>query len=102
MLHFIVGVLLRPYADLFLERDLLNKTFRVDTREKDKLVSSHSYARTGTTIGVAGNTIGIGGSDSTRSFGQTPRYPTSKANKVANSQSQMQKLEQMTASGAPT
>ena len=37
LINFVVGVVLRPYSDFFLRRDLLNKTFKMDTSEKDKL-----------------------------------------------------------------
>ena len=39
LIHFGVGLLLKPYSDIFLKRDLLNASFRMDAREKDKLVS---------------------------------------------------------------
>lgn len=47
LIHLFVGIILRPYSDLFLERDLLNKAFRIDSKEKDKLVSKHTLARVG-------------------------------------------------------
>ena len=40
LVHLIVGILLKPYSDMYLKRDLLNKAFKIDAREKEKLVSS--------------------------------------------------------------
>ena len=42
MIHLFVGIILRPYSDMYLKRDLLNKAFKIDATEKDKLVSSQA------------------------------------------------------------
>jgi len=42
LLHLAVGILLRPYSDMFLQRDLLNKAFKVDAREKEKLLANQT------------------------------------------------------------
>ena len=38
LIHLFVGIVLKPYSDSYLKRDLLNKAFKIDSREKDKLV----------------------------------------------------------------
>lgn len=46
LIHLAVGILLKPYSDLFMRRDMLNKAFKIDANEKDKLVSnSHSLVK---------------------------------------------------------
>jgi len=42
--NFLAGVLLKPYSDFFLRKDLLSKTFRIDTNDQDKLVGRGSEA----------------------------------------------------------
>ena len=34
--NFCVGILLKPYSDFCLQKDLLNKTFKMDISDKDK------------------------------------------------------------------
>ena len=34
--NFFVGLLLKPYSDFCLQKELLNKTFKMDISEKDK------------------------------------------------------------------
>ena len=35
LIHLAVSILMKPYAALFLQRDILNKAFKVDTKVKD-------------------------------------------------------------------
>ena len=37
--NLLVGILLRPYSDYHLQKDMLKKSFKIDTREKDKLIT---------------------------------------------------------------
>ena len=39
LVNLTVGFLLRPYSDFFLTKDLLNKSFKMDTSDKDKLLT---------------------------------------------------------------
>lgn len=39
LVNLAVGIVLRPYSDFFLKKDLLNKSFKMDTNEKDKLLT---------------------------------------------------------------
>ena len=39
LIHLVVGIILKPYSDAYLRRDMLRKAFKVDVKEKDKMVS---------------------------------------------------------------
>ena len=42
LIHLFVGIILRPYSDAFLKRDMMRKAFKVDVKEKDRMVSKHN------------------------------------------------------------
>ena len=75
LVNITVGILLRPYSDMFLKRDLLNKSFRIDPREKEKLVSKQSPLAPVKTFEAGG--------DSNRSFGKGPP-PSIRGNRVVS------------------
>ena len=85
LVHLTVGILLRPYSDMFLKRDLLNKAFKIDAREKDKLVGSQmSLINRGPgskvgfkTSSAANSALGNGG-DSGRSTGRSSKMPSAR------------------------
>ena len=33
LLHLVVGIILKPYSDVFMRRDMLNKAFKIDAKE---------------------------------------------------------------------